>query len=223
MHHLRPLLAAIACALVCLTPVSALNSTPLASEFLVKAQAFIPGLYAVSPELVRGAQPRPGGLKLLKEAGIKTVFNLTENSVQEEKEARELGLNYINIPTSHFKPLPKETINQFLSAVSSEATAPVFIHCKEGVDRTGALVAIYRIDHEKWTVSKSYKEMISHGFHPFFTQLTKSVYGYAAKDGKADPIPSPWLGSLANPFKRYTGSPIPPAAERTLATDPEQL
>lgn len=189
----------------------------------MKAQAFIPGLYTVSPELVRGAQPRPGGLKLLKEAGVKTIFNLTENSELEQKEARELGLNYINIPTSHFKPLPKETIDKFLSAVNSQEMAPVFVHCKEGVDRTGALVAIYRINEEKWSVSKSYKEMIQHGFHPFFTQLTKSVYGFAANGGKVDSIPSPWLGSLANPFKRYTGSPIAQPADKTLATDPEQL
>lgn len=39
--------------------------------------------------------------------------------------------------------------------------------CREGVDRTGLVTAIYRTKHEKCPLNLAYDEMIRDGFHRF--------------------------------------------------------
>jgi protein tyrosine/serine phosphatase len=41
----------------------------------------------------------------------------------------------------------------------------VFVHCYYGDDRTGVMVAIYRIAQEHWTAKQAVLEMHSFGFH----------------------------------------------------------
>ena len=35
---------------------------------------------------------------------------------------------------------------------------PVFVHCQRGADRTGVVIAAYRISHEKWTDEQAITE-----------------------------------------------------------------
>ncbi len=165
----------------------------------------------VSPELIRGAQPKQEGLAQLKKAGVKTVINLMhedQNTEREEAEAKTLGLNYIAMPLSHFKAVPQEVIDGFLATVSDPKMQPVFVHCNQGMDRTGTLVGIYRVNNQQWSANKAYDEMLEHGFHSIFGNLTKSLYTHASRLGSAERAPSSMLGVLQNPFKRYKGSPV---------------
>jgi protein tyrosine/serine phosphatase len=219
----RSLLLAIACSFAFFPPVFAdvsetsASSSPANTESsfspakLLQAQQAVPGLFVVSPELVRGAQPKSGGLAQLKDAGVKTIINLMHedgNTEREEAEAKGLGLNYIAMPLSHFKTVPQDVIDGFLATVSDPRMQPVFVHCNQGMDRTGTLVAIYRINNQQWSANKSYDEMLEHGFHSIFGNLTKSVYAHAAKLGSVEKAPSSLLGAMQNPFKRYKGSPL---------------
>jgi len=156
------------------------------------ARSRIYRLQVVSPELVRGGQPDSGGLYFLKKAGIKTIINLKEikNSIDPEgSEARMIGLNYVSIPMSHTQPIPDWAISKFLSVVKNPVMQPVFVHCQQGADRTGSMVAIYRIDRQGWTPTQAYREMLSFNFHPILRNLTASVYGFGAKKGRYEPMP----------------------------------
>jgi tyrosine-protein phosphatase SIW14 len=221
LNNYRSLLLAAACSFSFIHPVladavvspptAAKSSTSISSSELLKAQNNIPGLFMVSPELIRGAQPKQGGLSQLKKAGVKTVINLMhedQNTEREEAEAKSLGLNYIAMPLSHFKAVPQEVIDGFLATVSDPAMQPVFVHCNQGMDRTGTLVGIYRVNNQQWSANKAYEEMLEHGFHSIFGNLTKSLYAHAAKLGSAERAPSSMLGALQNPFKRYRGAPV---------------
>ncbi len=162
------------------------------NPFLKHARARISRLHVVSPELVRGGQPDSGGLYFLKKAGVKTIINLREikNNVDPEaSEARMMGLNYINIPMSHTQPIPKSAISKFLSVVKDPRNQPVFVHCHQGADRTGSMVAIYRIERHGWSPTQAYKEMLSFNFHPILRHLTASVYGFGAQKGRYEPMP----------------------------------
>src|SRR2546430_2746714 len=41
----------------------------------------------------------------------------------------------------------------------------IFVHCEHGQDRTGLVVACYRVQAEGWSKAKAEKEMFDHGFH----------------------------------------------------------
>jgi protein tyrosine/serine phosphatase len=145
-------------------------------------KVFIPNLHVIAPGLLRGAQPTPDCLRLLKEAGVKTIINLRNEEIlvsQEAWQAKQLGLNYVNVPLDVFtKPTPS-AIQQFLAAATNPNNQPVYVHCLHGEDRTGTMCAIYRINQQHWPVDKAYEEMVHYGFKPMLTQLSQCVFEYA--------------------------------------------
>jgi tyrosine-protein phosphatase SIW14 len=48
---------------------------------------------------------------------------------------------------------------------------PIFVHCQHGQDRTGVIVALYRIFYEQWTPQAAHDEMMNMGFHPELVPL----------------------------------------------------
>ena len=48
------------------------------------------------------------------------------------------------------------------------------MHCKRGADRTGAVIAAYRIDHDHWDNLRAFKEAMSRGMS--FFQLPRQGY-----------------------------------------------
>jgi hypothetical protein len=43
----------------------------------------------------------------------------------------------------------------------------VYVHCKEGVDRTGCACACYRVREQGWAPDAAITEMYAMGFHKF--------------------------------------------------------
>ena len=125
------------------------------------SSAELPRFQQVSERLYRGGQPRAGGLARLREMGVDTVINLRGASKQtraEEVEARAVGMNYFNVPLPNWGR-PKEThIRRILEIIAAPENGRVFVHCKDGVDRTGMVVAIYRMTHEGWNRSDALAE-----------------------------------------------------------------
>lgn len=126
----------------------------------------IHNFHRVNELLYRGGQPDLKDLKRLKDLGIKTIVNLRgagEGSDKEEREAHALGLQYINIPMSGLRRPTPDSISRALDLISSPDTQPVFVHCARGSDRTGTVVAVYRIKHDGWTAKKAIEEAESLG------------------------------------------------------------
>src|SRR5258707_9081048 len=93
----------------------------------------------VTPLLCRGAQPSVANLKELADHGVKTIVDLRDiNCGREEKAVNVLGLNYVHIPLLFTKPDPQK-VQKFLSVVSDPANGQIFVHCRQGADRTGML------------------------------------------------------------------------------------
>lgn len=55
--------------------------------------------------------------------------------------------------------------NDFLRLVNDPANAPVYVHCKGGRHRTGAMTAVYRISHDGWTAEQAFDEMKKYDFN----------------------------------------------------------
>ena len=119
----------------------------------------------VNNGLYRGAQPNGPGIEGLKRLGIKTIVNLrmtNEIWVEEASEARNHGITYTNVP---MKGLGRPTDDQVIKVLSILDTfpSPVFIHCKHGCDRTGTIIACYRIQHDGWTSKQALREAAQYG------------------------------------------------------------
>jgi uncharacterized protein (TIGR01244 family) len=127
----------------------------------------LPNFHTVTEgKLYRGGQPKAGGLRKLASLGVKTVINLRGDDAQatdEEREAKSLGMRYFNVPLSLGGRPSKEQIARVLSLVNAPADQPVFVHCHRGADRTGVVVAVYRIAHDGWTSEQALREADEYG------------------------------------------------------------
>lgn len=133
----------------------------------------------VEPGFWRGAMPHERGLKQLKSMGVRTVVDLMDEDPSDWKKiADSLGMKYVNIPLRRSRPIPQESIKQFLSVVEDQKNRPVYVHCRGGQDRTGAMIAIYRINANNWTADRAIKEMKANGYHPMFKYMSGSVAAF---------------------------------------------
>lgn len=131
--------------------------------------------YAVVQEgvLYRGAQPSAEGYERLRAQGIKTVIDLRHGERDEERQQVErLGMQYINIP-SHADQPSGEDLARCLGLMLCPERQPVFVHCRQGRDRTGTAVAVYRMAKDGWDAERALKELRTHqGLNAlFFPQI----------------------------------------------------
>jgi protein tyrosine/serine phosphatase len=119
----------------------------------------------VNPHLYRGAQPNNLGLRYVHSLGVGTVVNLRrpdEAWVAEEEETRALGMEYFNVPMGGVRAPSVGEVRKVLSIIDS-SPSPVFVHCAHGCDRTGVVVACYRMHHDGWKTGKALAEARSFG------------------------------------------------------------
>lgn len=135
----------------------------------------LPNFFQVSPVLYRGAQPVAGGMAQLQNLGVKTVVNL--RGFHDDDDLMEgTSLAQVSIPFHTWHP-EEEDMVKFLQTVTDPAKQPVFVHCKRGIDRTGTMVAVYRIAVQGWTKEEALREMTRGGFgyDGLFPNLVKHV------------------------------------------------
>ena len=118
----------------------------------------LPNLYKVNENLYRGGQPTEAGIKELKRMGVKTVIDLRDDddrARREEKLVTAAGLRFINIPLSNWFGPKTTDIDAILKQIDLAENQPVFVHCKRGSDRTGTVIAVYRMTHDGWDAKRA--------------------------------------------------------------------
>jgi protein tyrosine/serine phosphatase len=117
----------------------------------------------------RGARPKDEDYKVLAALGIKTVIDLTDNSKEYEQPAVEAaGLRYVNIPMVDKSYPSMEQVNAFLKVVDDPSTGKFYLHCAGGRHRTGVMGAVYRFNHDHWTLDQAQDEMNRFEFNSGF-------------------------------------------------------
>ena len=127
----------------------------------------LPNLYKVNENLYRGGQPTEAGITELKKLGVKTVIDLRDNDDRARKEetwAKAAGLRFVNIPLSNWFSPHNKDIKSILGEIDRKEDSPVYVHCKRGSDRTGTVIAVYRITHDNWTGKQANAEAKQFGF-----------------------------------------------------------
>jgi tyrosine-protein phosphatase SIW14 len=141
----------------------------------------LPNFHQVNSKLYRGAQPKKGEFQEIANLGIKTVVNLLgkgEGLLQEEQEVRVKGLRYFNVPFERAGHPHDADIERVLSIINTPEYQPVFVHCKQGADRTGTVIAIYRITHDGWTSKEANEEANRYGMHQWAMGMKNYIHDF---------------------------------------------
>ncbi len=136
----------------------------------VAALRDLPAFHQVDDGLYRGAQPSPEGMRQLAHRGIKTVISLRQPSKTMDRERRlveQLGMRWVSLPMWFWWRPSDRQVRQFLAIAADPASRPVFVHCRQGWNRVGILVAVYRVVHNGWTPEQAYREARQHGLVPW--------------------------------------------------------
>jgi tyrosine-protein phosphatase SIW14 len=141
----------------------------------------LPNFGRVNERLYRGGQPREGGMQKLKALGVNTVINLRDNdehAVAEAEEAKTVGLRYFNVPFKRLSRPSDSQITQVLSLIDTNENGVVFVHCNQGWDRTGTVIAIYRISRDEWTDEEAKREARRFGMKFWQVQMKDYISDY---------------------------------------------
>jgi tyrosine-protein phosphatase SIW14 len=128
--------------------------------------AAVGNFHQVDDRLFRGAEPSEAAMETLAKLGIKTIVDLEPGKTRSKKEqnrAEALGMSYVNVPMSGLAAPSSDQIGKALAALQSSSGGPVFVHCRRGKDRTGTVVACYRIAQDHWPNPKALAEARSLG------------------------------------------------------------
>jgi len=124
------------------------------------AKKDLPNFSQVNANLYRGGQPTETGIKQL-EGKVKTIVYLRgvdERAKTEEKWANAADINFKSFPLNNlFRPKDSQ-IKDILAFINDPQNQPVFVHCKRGADRTGTVIAVYRISHDGKTAKEAVDE-----------------------------------------------------------------
>jgi uncharacterized protein (TIGR01244 family) len=125
----------------------------------------VPNFHQVDDHVYRGGQPAAEAWPGLARLGVKTVIDLRredEHSTAAEAQAvSAAGMKYVNVPMKGVVAPTDGQIQTILQLLNSGE--PIFVHCKRGSDRTGAVIACYRISHHQWDHKRALGEAKSFG------------------------------------------------------------
>lgn len=140
-------------------------------------------------QFYRGGKPSDAALEQLAALGIKTVVTLQDAADQGEEAAdvaheakvvERLGMGSISLPIVDGGVPSPAIIDRVIDLARASEQAPVFVHCMWGRDRTGAVVAGYRIRENEYTADQALSEMAAFGYERlWYPELADFVRRYA--------------------------------------------
>jgi tyrosine-protein phosphatase SIW14 len=142
------------------------------------AQADVSHLYRVDDHLYRGKQPGKEDYAELARMGIKTVLDLRGGPIHmphERQEVEAAGMQYVSIRLSGIFPPKEEQIEKILAVLVDPARGPVFLHCRRGDDRSGLVIAVYRVVHDHWTDAQAFREAREQGMSRFEVLMRRYI------------------------------------------------
>lgn len=136
----------------------------------------------INNNIYRG--PRPKTLHDIR--GINRIFSLQTgiyevfvNDQYEYQIPYEFGMLEYNFPLSSITPPKRHVVSKILKVLTS-ADVATYIHCKHGVDRTGFICAVYRMQVQGWRYRDALDEWKSLGRHPWYWTWERELKAWDA-------------------------------------------
>lgn len=108
----------------------------------------------------------------LVKLGVKTVVNLDNRGTEafaDMEECRNRLIQFNWQPMSELWPCSVASLKR-IARVVQDCSHPVYVHCRRGIDRTGQVIAAWKILYLGWEVDAAYEEQVRLG-HPTFYNL----------------------------------------------------
>ena len=148
------------------------------AQFAPEAPIGIKRFHQVDPGLARGSQPDAYGVASLAGRGFRTVVSLRHDD-KERDRVEAAGMRYVEIPMkigAFGAPVPTDAqVREFLAAVTDSASRPAFVHCHHGRDRTGVMVALYRVKVSGWAPEDAVREAEECGLRPQYRAYRRYI------------------------------------------------
>ncbi len=142
----------------------------------------MPNFYQINSKLFRGGQPTDLGLRDLKEKyDIKTIVYLRGKGDKAEKERKLVeaaGMKFINVPLHNWFRPKQSQIEKAIAEITKDENQPVFVHCKRGADRTGTVIAVYRMKFDDWNAKQAYAEAKKFGIGWWQVWMKDYIHDY---------------------------------------------
>jgi protein tyrosine/serine phosphatase len=137
----------------------------------------LPNLYRVTPQLYRSAQPSGIGLAEAEAMGIRTVLSLRQ-TVRDDRLGGPEGLRLIRVKMKARHVAERDGVKvvaAMCAVMRGLEEGPVLVHCHHGADRTGLIVALYRLLYQGWSRPQAIDELTlgGYGFHPVWANIPR--------------------------------------------------
>lgn len=162
--------------------------------------------HRLSDEMWRSAQPTPGGLRRLRDNGIKTILNLRGPSpkpyyVLESKACQDLGLTLVDF-RMRSRDLPSPAQLRNIIDLFGMIEYPALMHCKSGADRAGLMSALYLMIRQSAPVEVALGQLAPKFGH--FRQANTGILDFMLEryrdDNRAAPIVfADWIDTMYDP------------------------
>jgi protein tyrosine/serine phosphatase len=172
-------------------------------SYAAPADTTIPYFSKVNDSLYRGGRPKPADLSYLKNLSVRTVINLQGGDLNNPRYrvfmkwwepgelvgaitaemilSESLGLLFFSKPLDAIDPVSDEDdvrIDEILAIMSNAAAQPVFVHCEHGVDRTGLIIALYKVKYMGMSAEDAYNEWRASGHKGIGALFTSHLDDY---------------------------------------------
>jgi tyrosine-protein phosphatase SIW14 len=133
-----------------------------------KTSNFLSRYTQVTPTIWRGPRPEGEDFDEINKR-FKYVLSL-EGIKEDEKEKIQFkpSIKLISYPISfseiYFTGLNQSSFDILLGTLSLYSIDPTLVHCQHGEDRTGLVIAAYRVRYQGWTKETAMEEALKLGY-----------------------------------------------------------
>jgi tyrosine-protein phosphatase SIW14 len=139
--------------------------------------AGLQGFGEITPTLFRGGRPTQEGFACLAKMGVSIVISEEGKYKDLRKPVERLGMQYVSIAWECSFPRD-HTFAKFLQLLRDNPGKKVFVYCHYGDDRTGMMVAAYRMAEQGWSAEEAKEEMKAFGFDFFHRRICMGLSKY---------------------------------------------
>lgn len=154
-------------------PLTASPETQL-NETDARILAGLDNCHRVDARLIRCGQPKQADFRLLADLGVNRVLNLRQYH-DDADITRDPRLSLLRQPMNA-GDVSADELRRAVASISN-GEGQVLVHCWHGSDRTGAVVAAYRILEQGWSKEDAIREFLhgGYGFHSIYLNLVDTL------------------------------------------------